>query len=288
MNSNTGSLAEPRHQRTRSGREFGFTLIEVLVVVSIIALLISILLPSLRAARTQAKIVACNANLHDFGLALNTYANDYSPYFPPTPYLGSSPVGGGDGPWGPADDNLFILWYRKYTPNIQSYSCPATTYRVRTPEKMEKKAAVNGFMVEITTAGVKNRNDFERIAQKSDNGGFGTSYEYNGWYTDGWDDPTVNWYWNKPATWKPDWTGNKLLTTRTLVFTPSRTFIMHDADEGGSVINASGGAVNNTPEPWDNHGKIGMNILFMDGHAETVKGDKQIDEVWGWKVLPDR
>ncbi|HUU83318.1 MAG TPA: type II secretion system protein [Phycisphaerae bacterium] len=54
----------------------GFTLIELLVVVSIIALLIAILMPSLRGARDQAKKVRCMANLRAIGIALRTYADD--------------------------------------------------------------------------------------------------------------------------------------------------------------------------------------------------------------------
>ncbi len=59
--------------RVRALRLRGFTLIELLVVVSIIALLISILLPSLKSAREQAKTVACTANLHGYGQSSAIY-----------------------------------------------------------------------------------------------------------------------------------------------------------------------------------------------------------------------
>jgi len=59
-----------------------FTLIELLVVVAIIALLISILLPSLSQAREQAKAVKCGANLHQMGLCLTMYLDEHRGYFP--------------------------------------------------------------------------------------------------------------------------------------------------------------------------------------------------------------
>ncbi len=66
--------------RSADARRSGFTLIELLVVVAIIALLISILLPSLHRARQQAKVVKCSANLHDIGISLMTYQNEYRRY----------------------------------------------------------------------------------------------------------------------------------------------------------------------------------------------------------------
>ena len=53
----------------------GFTLIEVLVVVAIIALLISILLPSLSRAKEMSRRAVCASRLHNMGVAVHTYAD---------------------------------------------------------------------------------------------------------------------------------------------------------------------------------------------------------------------
>ncbi len=60
-----------------------FTLVELLVVVSIIALLVAILLPSLKKARDQAKAVKCGANLHQVGIAFTMYQESFGGVWPP-------------------------------------------------------------------------------------------------------------------------------------------------------------------------------------------------------------
>ena len=64
-------------------RRTGFTLVELLVVISVIAVLISILLPALRHARRNAKVVMCGSNMKQVGIGLTVYLMDYDgQYFP--------------------------------------------------------------------------------------------------------------------------------------------------------------------------------------------------------------
>ena len=67
-------------------RTRGFTLVELLVVIGIIALLISILLPSLNRARETANRVKCGSNMRQVGQAMLLYANENHGRFPRTIY----------------------------------------------------------------------------------------------------------------------------------------------------------------------------------------------------------
>lgn len=127
---------------TTSRTTCAFTLIELLVVVSIIAVLMAILLPSLSGAREQAVRVACANQLRQLVLAMNYYASaEHSQSYPRTQYdptkdkmlLGNEGYGVADtfGRSGYVGENnvpasLYLLMRtQKLSPTL--FICPATT-----------------------------------------------------------------------------------------------------------------------------------------------------------------
>lgn len=65
---------------SRHRYERGFTLIEMMVVVAIIAILVSILIPNFIRARAQAQTAACEANVKEIATALELYQTDHQQY----------------------------------------------------------------------------------------------------------------------------------------------------------------------------------------------------------------
>lgn len=107
--------------RPRSSIRFAFTLIELLVVVAIIALLISILLPSLNGAREQAKKVACLANLHGIGQGVKACETETDGY---------GPTWDDGHPAGMPQQNFMYTWVdalfdRNYLGDEASGLCPS-------------------------------------------------------------------------------------------------------------------------------------------------------------------
>jgi prepilin-type N-terminal cleavage/methylation domain-containing protein/prepilin-type processing-associated H-X9-DG protein len=86
-------MSRKRNQSRLSTSPFAFTLIELLVVVAIIALLIAILMPGLKAARAQARAVKCASNTHQVGQAYAVYLAENNAVYPCSYIYANGPNG---------------------------------------------------------------------------------------------------------------------------------------------------------------------------------------------------
>lgn len=118
----------------------GFTLIELLVVISIIALLLAILLPSLRSARDYARRIACANNASQLMIAMNTYASEWDGHLPR-----NNP---------PNPDDLPRLWDITYNTTDQLiragasrevFYCPANRYQRPDDDRMWRFTEAGDF-----------------------------------------------------------------------------------------------------------------------------------------------
>ena len=92
--------------------KFAFTLVELLVVISIIAMLLAILMPSLTKARHQAKTVICRSNLSQIHLGFEMYLQDFNRDIFPLVYIDKD-----------KDSNYGKFWYFGFEP-ATSFSKP--------------------------------------------------------------------------------------------------------------------------------------------------------------------
>lgn len=130
-----GNNSKNRFRRT------GFTLIDVLVSVSVIAVLIGILLPSLGQVNKTARRVVCASNIRQIGLGLRSYADTFQGYLPPSVYVPGwanrnstyrpqemmriRHARAQDGLWSNSWDGLGRLYFNSDLPAAKIFFCPA-------------------------------------------------------------------------------------------------------------------------------------------------------------------
>ena len=254
--------------KPRSGAA-AFTLIELLVVVAIIAVLISILLPSLSLARKQAKQLLCNTRLREQGKAMMFYAQenrdtivraevDFGEWGADMHFASTLLPGlGYDGPvhnlWRAGNQGPF----REVVSKTETLQCPSFP----NPEQ-DLDFVVSSFPMPYPLSSINRDNDGgqpgERARGQSDLDAvvFFRLTEFTG----------------------PISPGDKIYITEAHARLPHTTFNLHDLFYTSQLPLGAFPRISN-----DKRHPGGINALFFDGHAETL-GIKRMDAGWPNKI----
>lgn len=271
--------------RTSIGRSRGFTMIELLLVVAVIALLSSLLLAALRSVRETARRTKCSSNIGQLAKAAMAHAEadirSGGAYLPT---------------WDRKDDGMGWL-YGQYFREVDVTVCPSTDNVVRADVLMTDAASIAKYGFRGVPLDL---NDSAPSAQ-AETGGH--SYEVKAWFRGPrwWPDGTVTMASPNSApvngnlqrgfkVGEPGYstssdctsTFDVLKKNKVRIGKDSKNVLFLDADKDDDTNNR----FDNWPETHNNHGDSGINLSFADGHSEWVPRGPELIRYYAESYTP--
>lgn len=298
----TFKLSSVTLKENRTGPRHGFTLVELLVVISIIALLIALLLPALAKARRLANTALCASNLRQLAIAYSEYTQSSAAASKGLVYNYNSP-----------DTGIYIYWPTALAPMFGNYDFAYPSYYTSTIKQLpaSEAAVLHCPSTQIETASSFAGNAYGTAITPWNFFGSGeiSSYGFNGYMYNYAETQSTGQYWlgifasdwyvyptHTPSYF---WPNSQSLNSASAPLFSDALWMMpfpHPQDPIPADLTGSVADESSTSQMWEycfNRHQEGINVAFVDGHVEHVDDGYLWTLEWypGWsprqtKVMP--